>query len=78
MKKRDLKVTDMIVVAEMDKQTGLYQNILVTNRPRWKKDIAQIFDENTLLCIEIFPIGVCSSSELIYHSMEDFENEINL
>lgn len=74
--KLELKAIDLIVISAMDKHTGDYENLLVTNRPRWKKDTELITDD-TLLRIEIFHLGKIKPAYM-FHSKEDFENAVNL
>lgn len=74
----ELKATDMIVISIMDKQTGLYNNVLVTNRPRFSNDIRKSkITTNELLRIEIFPIGFTPITPLTFHSLEEFKNAID-
>lgn len=76
MNKLDIKSIDFIVISIMDKSTGDYCNILVTNRPRWKTDTGNISDDD-IIRIEIFKLGTMNPF-LIYYSLEEFEDAINL
>lgn len=73
----ELRVTDMIIVSVADKQTGLYKNQLVTNRPRWNKDSNSISDD-LLLHIEIFPIGAFGEAKYTFYSVEEFEEKCQI
>lgn len=75
--KEDLRVSDMIVVSVISKQTGLPDTYLVTNRPRWSKDSNCIL-KDWIIRIEIFPIGSFGQAKFTFHSLEEFEDAINL
>jgi hypothetical protein len=73
--KIDLKAIDFIVVSEMDRYTGDYENLLITNRPRWKKD-SVLISNDALIRIEVFVLGTLRSVHM-FHSKDEFENTIN-
>jgi len=74
--KQDIKSIDFIVISIMNKQTGDYSNKLVTNHPRWKTDTKNISNDD-IVRIEIFKLGTVDPM-LIYYSLEEFEDAINL
>lgn len=74
---KSLGATDMIIVSVMNKSTGLYENMMVSNGPRWKKDRCSLY-ENDLMHVDIMKIGRFNQVTR-YSSIEEFEeNEINL
>lgn len=72
---------DMIILSRMNKQTGLYENILVSNKYRWGSDKLKLDNEinnKSLINIEIFRLGIPVFKKE-YFSIEEFEeNEINI
>ena len=79
MTKQDIKVIDFIVISIMDKKTGDYNNKLITNRPRWTRDIEKSgISSDDLVRIEIFKLGDYTGPMLMFCSLEEFEDAINI
>lgn len=76
-----MKLTKVLVLSKMNKQTGIYENILVmikVNNFECIESIKSAVSLKDLISIEIFALGRPDAIK-IYHSIEEFEeNELNI
>lgn len=70
-----MKSKNVFVISRMNKQSGEYENFVVFTGSEWK-EVKSLIDDNWLIRIEWFQLGNISTIST-FHSVEEFENEIN-